>query len=167
MGGSYPSAEVQSVYSTALADWAILCPGMAVVGKFLLVDQYWHNHVKGSVEERCLWDRPCFSSSIPHVLFVLIGWFYGWEVSGHPVVTSWGVASGFFFNIVRSFLVPFPSSFFFMCFVSVYMVHPCNSTGTTAVWKKSRFTLWDKSDNLTIHSLSIAIHTFAYWHHLH
>ena len=25
MGGSYPSAEVQSVYSTAPADWASVC----------------------------------------------------------------------------------------------------------------------------------------------
>ena len=27
-GGSYPSADVQSVYSTAPADWAILAKGM-------------------------------------------------------------------------------------------------------------------------------------------
>ena len=41
-------------------------------GKLLLVGQHWHDYVKGSIAERHIWVRPCFSSSFPHVLFVLL-----------------------------------------------------------------------------------------------
>ena len=50
-------------------------------GKFLFCHPG-HVYVKGSIEERPFWVRPCFSSSVPHVLFVLLGWFVRWEVSG-------------------------------------------------------------------------------------
>ena len=53
----------------------ILCPHRAVVSKFLLVGQHLYFHVKGFIRERHLWFRPCFSSSVPHVLFVLFAWF--------------------------------------------------------------------------------------------
>ena len=44
----------------------ILCPHRTYVDKFLLVDQQWHVHVKGSI--KCLlWARHCFSSSVLHV----------------------------------------------------------------------------------------------------
>ena len=59
----------------------------------LLVGQYWHIHVKGSVEERHLWVCPCFSSRISYVLLVLVGWFLRWEISGLTAVVSWSVAS--------------------------------------------------------------------------
>ena len=45
------------------------------------------------------------------------------------------------FNITRSILVQFPSSFFSMRFVSVHVVHPYCSIDTTAAWKKSIFIL--------------------------
>ena len=47
----------------------ILSPYRAVVDKFLLVVQYLYVRVKGSTGERCLWVRPYFSTSVPHVLF--------------------------------------------------------------------------------------------------
>ena len=36
------------------------------------------------------------------------------------------------FNIVRSILVQFPSSFFFKCFFSVHVAHPYGRIDTTA-----------------------------------
>ena len=36
---------------------------------------------------------PCFSSSALHILFILLGWFLRWQVSGHTVVVFWGAAS--------------------------------------------------------------------------
>ena len=51
------------------------CPHKAHASKFLLVGHHCLLYVLGSMEERYL----CVS----HVLFVLIGWFVRWEVSGH------------------------------------------------------------------------------------
>ena len=48
-----------------------------------LVNQYCSVHVLGSIEECRFWVSPCFFSSVPFVLFVLLGWFVRWEVSGH------------------------------------------------------------------------------------
>ena len=53
----------------------ILCLHKGVVGKFLLVDQNWHVHVKGSIGEHHILVCPCFFSSVPHILLVLFGWF--------------------------------------------------------------------------------------------
>ena len=53
----------------------ILCLSRTVIGMSLLVDQQWHVYVWGSIGERHFWVCPCFSSSVPHVLFVLLGWF--------------------------------------------------------------------------------------------
>ena len=60
----------------------ILCPHRAEVNKFLLVGQPLQVHILGSIEERLLSFRSCLSSSVSHVLFVLVGWFLRWEVSG-------------------------------------------------------------------------------------
>ena len=46
-----------------------------------------------------------------------------------------------FFDIPRSFLVQLPSSFFFIRFISIQVVHPYSSIDTTAAWKKLRFIL--------------------------
>ena len=53
----------------------ILCPYRVVADKFLLVCQHLHVCVKGSIEEHCLWVCPYFSSSVPHVSFILFGLF--------------------------------------------------------------------------------------------
>ena len=65
------------------------------------------------------------------------------------------------FNIARSILVQFSSSFFFMRFVSVNKVHPYSCIDIIAVWKKSRFILSDRSGFLMIHSLSMEVHAIA------
>ena len=39
------------------------------------------------------WVCPCFSTSVPRVLFILLGWFLRWEVDGRIPVVLWGVAS--------------------------------------------------------------------------
>ena len=58
---------------------------------------------------------------------------------------QWSYSSSFLahcfqdlFNIARSILLQFPSCFFSVRFVSVYVVHPFCSIDTTAAWKKSR-----------------------------
>ena len=65
------------------------------------------------------------------------------------------------FNIACSILVQFPSSFFSVCFVSIYVVYPYSSIDTTAAWKKSRFILSDRSDFLMIDNLLIAVNSSA------
>ena len=65
------------------------------------------------------------------------------------------------FKTDRSILVQFPSSFFSMCFVSVYVVHLYSSMDTVTVWKKSPLILLDRSDLYLIYILSIAFHAFA------
>ena len=42
---------------------------------FSLVGQHVHVRIKGSIGEHYLWVRFCFSSSVPHVLFILFWWF--------------------------------------------------------------------------------------------
>ena len=46
------------------------------------------------------------------------------------------------FNIARSILVQFSSSFFSIRLVSVHVVHPCSSTDTTAAWKNCVLFYW-------------------------
>ena len=58
-------------------------------------------------------------------------------------------------HITYSILVQLPSSFFSIRLVSVHVVHPYTSIGTTAAWKKL-LTYFNMTD-----SLSIAIHVFA------
>ena len=65
------------------------------------------------------------------------------------------------FITARSILVQLPSSFFSICLVSVYVVHPYNSIDTIAAWKKLRFILSEWSVLHMTYSLSINIDTFA------
>ena len=53
----------------------ILYPYRVVVGKFLMIGQRWHVHVKGSIGERHLRVRPCFSNKCPTCL-VRLSWLY-------------------------------------------------------------------------------------------
>ena len=71
IGFPLPICPYHPSLSACLPDY-IFCPHRAVVCKFLLVGQYWHIHVKGSLGEHHLWAHPCFSSSVPPILFVLL-----------------------------------------------------------------------------------------------
>ena len=72
----------------------ILCTHRADVNEFLLVSQHWV----------C----PCFSSSVPHMLFVLLGWSLRWKVSGRTTVISRGCCFLVLFKIALSIFVKFP-----------------------------------------------------------
>ena len=61
------------------------------------------------------------------------------------------------FNIPRSVHVQFPSNFFSIHFVSIYVVYPCSRIHTTTAWKKLRFSL----DFHMVNNLSIVIHALA------
>ena len=76
----------------------IQCPHRADVTKFLLVSQYWYVHVQGSMEEYYLWVCLCFYSSVLHVLFILLGWFLRWEVSGQTTVVLEVLLPGLVWN---------------------------------------------------------------------
>ena len=106
-----------------------------------------------------MWVHPCFSNSVPHVLIVLLGWFYGWAVSGCTGILLFGITSRF--KIACRILVKFPFSFFSMHFVSIHVVHPYSSIDTATACKKFCFILSDRSDFYMINNLSIAIHVFA------
>ena len=136
----------------------ILCLYRAVVDKFLLVVQYSHIRVKRSIGERRLWVRRYYSSSVLHVLFILFGWFQRWEVGGCTATVLWVSYFQDLFNTVSSILMQFPSGFFFIRFVSVYVVHPYSRIDTTAAWEKLCFIL---SDFCMIDNLSIAVYAFA------
>ena len=65
------------------------------------------------------------------------------------------------FNIALNILVSLPSSFFSSRLVSVHVVHPYSSIGTTAAWKKLRFILSVRFDFHMIGCLPIAVHDFV------
>ena len=64
------------------------------------------------------------------------------------------------FNITRSILVQFHSSFSSLCFVSIYVVQPLSITDTTAAWNKSCFILSDGSG----HMINTHTHTHTHTH---
>ena len=66
------------------------------------------------------------------------------------------------FDIARSILVQFLSSFFSMRFVNINVVHPYRRIDTTTVWKKLRLILSDKSDFHMINNISITVPAFAW-----
>ena len=73
--------------------WSIPYPHRADQCTSLLVGTHWRAHVLASTGGRHLWVHPCFSSSVPRVLSILLGWF-GWYVAGgRTAVFSWGVVS--------------------------------------------------------------------------
>ena len=62
------------------------------------------------------------------------------------------------FSMACSILEQLLSSFFFICLVSIHMVHPYCSIDPTAAWKKLHFILWVRFDFHMTNSLSIAVH---------
>ena len=98
-----------------------------------------------------------------HVCLVRLSWMIS-EIGG-----KWPYSCCFMeycfqdlFNIARSNLVQFLSSFFSMRLVSVHVVHPYSRINITAAWYKSQFILSDWSDLHMIDSLSIAVEAFAW-----
>ena len=104
------------------------------------------NCVKVSIGERHWWFCSCFSSSVPHSLFILVGWFWRWEVGVHTTVVLWDVASRICSIQLITFLCSSCLAFFSICFVSIHVVHPYSKTDRTAAWKKSSFSLSDRLD---------------------
>ena len=125
----------------------IQCTYSADVYKFLFVGQHW------------LLVSAYFSSSVPHVLFISLGLFVRWAINGSIGVDLRSFASQICSKPHAEFLCS--SSFFSMCFVNVYVVHPYRSNDAATVWKKSRLVLWEKSDFHLIGSRSIVSLTFA------
>ena len=69
------------------------CSHRAAVDKFWLVVQSLLISVKGFRGARHSWVCPYFSNSVPHVFFVLFGWFKRWEGGGSIAAALWNVAS--------------------------------------------------------------------------
>ena len=65
------------------------------------------------------------------------------------------------FHVALCIFLQFLSSFFSICFISIYVVHPYSRIDTTAAWKKLCFISLDRLDFYIINNLSIAVHTFA------
>ena len=105
----------------------------AVVGKFLLVGQHEHYHVKGSIGEGhrlslLLWQCPaCFV----HLTWMVLEMGGKWPYR----CCFLGCCFQDLFNTARSILVQFLSSVFSMRSVSVHVMHPYSSTDTTIAWK--------------------------------
>ena len=66
---------------------------------FLLVKQHWCGGVLRRTSLMCLF------LLAQYVLFVLLGWFVWWEVSGRTTAVLWGAASRIFLKTAHSILV--------------------------------------------------------------
>ena len=70
-------------------------PHRADVCQFLLVGQHWPVYTKEFTWERRWLIRFYFSKSTQHVLFVLLWWFWRWEVSDRTAAVLWSTASDY------------------------------------------------------------------------
>ena len=89
---------------------------------------------------------------------------------GSRLPCSCGFVEGYFldfFKIACSILMPFPSSFFFMCLVIVHVVHPYGSMNKTTAWKKSH--LFNQIDQTSIWLITCQENSMPLlgvsWHH--
>ena len=71
----------------------IQCLHRADSCKFLLVNQHWCVYMQKFIGEYHLWVHPFFSSIGQYSLFILLGWFVKWELSGYITAVLWGAAS--------------------------------------------------------------------------
>ena len=106
----------------------------AVVNRFLLVahpcDQV---HWKISFMNSFLLLQQCPACLVHHIW--MVSEMGGrWPYSCHFV----GCCFQDLFNIACSILVQFPSSFFSIHLVSIYVVHPYSRIDTTAAWEKKK-----------------------------
>ena len=70
----------------------------------LLVSQHYHVLVLEFIKEHCFWVPTYFSSSIPHVLFILLEWFVRWEAGGHIAAVLLGFISRICSRQCRAFV---------------------------------------------------------------
>ena len=95
-----------------------LCSCRVVLGKFLPVGQHWHNHVKVFIGVSDLWVYPCFSRN---VLLYLDGFRDG-RLVALQLLFHGELLPGYLFNIARSVLVQFLSSFSLMRFIRFHVL---------------------------------------------
>ena len=67
-----------------------LSPSVPIIHRSWPVNQHCYVDVRESRKENPLRVRPCFSSSVPHILFVLPGWFGRWKTGGCTAVVLLG-----------------------------------------------------------------------------
>ena len=85
----------------------------------------------------------------PAVLFVLLGWFVRWEVSGCTAAAS----------MISS--KQHTGSFFSKCFVKLQVVLPYYSSDAATVWKNSHFISSERLNFHKVDNLLIAVHAFS------
>ena len=114
-----PSLSIRPYHPLFLAGFpnCLLCLYRPDVHKFWLIDQFWHVHVQGSIEVCHLQISLCSSSSVKHVLFVLLGLFKRRELRCRRAAASWVCCFQDFFDMARGILALFLLSFFSMHFV--------------------------------------------------
>ena len=67
-----------------------------ISAELLYIDSSWSTFAHpcmGVFRSTLLWARPYFSSRVPHVLLVYLGWFSRWVVGVHTAATLWYAAS--------------------------------------------------------------------------
>ena len=83
----------------------------------------------------------------------------GWQVAVQLLL--YGVLPPWLVQYCSQHSCIVPLKLFPVRLVSVHVVHPYSSIGTTAAWKKQRFILLVRSDFHMTDRLSIAVHAFA------
>ena len=134
----------------------ILILPRAVLGMFLLVNQYRHVHRRTSLMSSFLLLQQCPACLI-HLTWMVLEMGGKWSYS----CCFLGRCFQDLFSITPSIHARFLSSFSSMRFVSVHVMHPSSSTDPTAAGKKSCFIISDRSNIHLIDCLSIAAHSFA------
>ena len=92
-----------------------------VCTELMYVNRCWSANTRTSIRKRRLWDRLYFCSSNPHVLFILLGWFVRWEVSGRSAAVLGVLLPGSFFKTTRYVV-------FIIFFIHVFCQHPFKTT---------------------------------------
>ena len=128
--GIYP---YHPLLPTGLLD-DILCLYKAVLGKFLLVSQHWHVHVRMSLLSSSLLLQQ-YPACLVHLIWMVFKMGGRWPYNSCFVVC----VLQDLFSITHSIFVQFLSSFFSICFVSVHVVHPYSRMDTNPAWKKLYF----------------------------
>ena len=149
-------SSLSSIISSR-SSWLYLCPYRAVlIGHRTLEHPYKGVHWRTSLMSLSLLLHQCLTCLVRLIWIVL-------EMEDRWLYSCCFVGCCFqdLFSVAPSILVEFLLSFFYICFVSIHVVHPYSRIDTTAAWKKMCFILLDKSDFHMIDNQSIAVHTFT------